>query len=71
MDSTPSAEVIVAPGRDVYFSGAGDDTIGSLADGFRGGIHVRDYVFCGGGDDTVFADETDYVASDCERVVRW
>ena len=71
LDSTPSAEFIVAPGWDVYFGGGGDDTIGSRADGdgARLGVHVRDYVFCGGGDDTVFADETDYVASDCERVV--
>ena len=61
----------MAPGRDVYFGGVGDDTISSLADGFRRGEHVRDYVFCGGGDDTVFADETDFVASDCERVVGW
>ncbi len=75
MDSTPSAEEgINAPGRDVYFGGKGDDNIASWADEVtktgRVRDHVRDYVFCGAGNDTVYADETDFVASDCERVIR-
>ena len=74
MDSTPSApEGVEAPGQDVYFGGKGDDTIASLADEVtetgRVRDHVRDYVFCGGGSDTVYADERDFVAGDCERVV--
>ncbi len=73
MDSTPSVpEGVEAPGRDVYFGGKGDDTIASLADEVtetgRVRDHVRDYVFCGAGSDTVYADKTDFVASDCERV---
>jgi hypothetical protein len=59
----------LSSGPTQVFGGAGDDTIGSPADGTRQGVHVRDYVFCGGGDYTVFADESDFVASDCERVV--
>lgn len=66
LDSTPSApEGIKAPGHDFYSGGTGDDTIASWADGDR---PVRDYVFCGRGNDKVYADQTDYVARDCERV---
>jgi hypothetical protein len=54
------------------FGGKGDDTIASLVDKVtetgRVRDHVRDYVYCGAGSDTVYADKTDFVASDCERV---
>jgi hypothetical protein len=49
--------------RDVVCAGAGNDRID-----VRGG--GADIVFCGPGRDTVLVDDGDWVAPDCERVVR-
>ena len=51
-------------GTDYLYGGAGDDLLVADDDG------ARDYVYCGPGYDRVYARGNDWVAGNCERVVR-
>ena len=52
-------------GRDKMFGGKGDDVIDAANDDTKG---ARDVVVCGEGRDVVFANPSDEVADDCEKV---
>ena len=82
-----SDEISDGLGADLVYGGSGgDNLIGTASDTsedrFYGGSGedifqprnvpaAKDMVSCGPGTDTVYADKTDVVGSDCERVDAW
>jgi hypothetical protein len=64
--------VVGAGGPDVLAGGAGNDTIrgGGGNDTIRAVDRAADRVTCGAGRDVVYANASDKVARDCERVIR-